>query len=172
MKDFAYFCTIIALGLLIKTKSCTTLEIVDELEKCMAEEHDTQETKECIFPFTYAEKEFIACTNYVNIYYEDKNWCATEVNELNETLVNWGICTSRNCPMQCGVQLDSEYPGWPCIFPFRYDGFEFNQCTRYSSSYYWCAVEVNEPTKEATKWGACNKYCKLAGKSQSFIPIF
>ena len=67
--------------------------------------------------------------------------------------------------MQCGVQLDSEYPGWPCIFPFRYDGFEFNQCTRHSSSYYWCAVEVCELTKEVTKWGACNKYCKLAGKS-------
>ena len=38
---------------------------------------------------------------------------------------------------------DTAY-GRPCVFPFKFDGVEYNACTYVNSEYLWCATDVDD----------------------------
>ena len=62
-------------------------------------------------------------------------------------------------------------PGQGCVFPFKYKGIEYNECTDVDSvndgnRYFWCATKINEDKEIAEggrNWGECNDYCRRHG---------
>ena len=62
------------------------------------------------------------------------------------------------------VDEDPDFPNVPCIFPFKYEGKVFHECTNYVYEDFkvWCATEVNETTQELlteNSWAECSKSC-------------
>ena len=47
-----------------------------------------------------------------------------------------GCCMTR-------APTDSTY-GNPCVFPFKFNGVEYNACTYVKSEYLWCATQVDD----------------------------
>ena len=62
-------------------------------------------------------------------------------------------------------------PGKQCIFPFKYKGIVYSECTDADSvndgnSYFWCATKVNQDKEIAEggrNWGECNDNCRRHG---------
>ena len=62
-------------------------------------------------------------------------------------------------------------PGKGCVFPFKYKGIEYTECTDVDSlndgnRYFWCATKINEDKEIAEggrNWGECNDYCRRHG---------
>ena len=62
-------------------------------------------------------------------------------------------------------------PGQHCIFPFKYKGIEYSECTdvdseKHGKSYFWCATKVNEDkeiVEGGRNWGECNDNCRRHG---------
>ena len=83
---------------------------------------------------------------------------------LNEN--SWGQC-SEQCPVDCRVSVDDpDFADRLCMFPFKYEGTEYNACTSKDdeSKRFWCAAEVNKMTREMPtnkSWGECNIYCPI-----------
>ena len=45
-------------------------------------------------------------------------------------------------------------PGKPCVFPFSYNGIEYNSCTHDRFQYFWCGVQYN--VTDHSGWGICS----------------
>ena len=62
-------------------------------------------------------------------------------------------------------------PGKGCVFPFKYKGIEYTECTDVDSvndgnRYFWCATKINEDkeiAEDGRNWGECNDYCRRHG---------
>merc|ERR1712106_943503 len=61
---------------------------------------------------------------------------------------------------------DCNTPEGPCVFPFKYKGETFKQCTDYDWDKHWCATKVDSSGKMET-WvncpDECLKACKIYG---------
>ena len=52
-----------------------------------------------------------------------------------------------------------------CIFPFKYNGIKYDECTRIDSEKSWCAYEVDASGNAVDgKWGDCDLGCTKLGK--------
>merc|ERR1719264_318531 len=69
-------------------------------------------------------------------------------------------------------ELGPGIPGKPCVFPFKVNGIEFNECTSYQSPYGWprCATKesqdldrprVGYSTNMVSSWGFCSQECPV-----------
>ena len=58
----------------------------------------------------------------------------------------------------------------PCVFPFRYDGIDYNECTSVDAASpvnVWCATEVAREFNNTVidgRWGDCSENCPGASK--------
>jgi len=47
--------------------------------------------------------------------------------------------------------------GRPCVFPFKFDGVEYNACTYVNSEYLWCATDVaDDGNMVPNRYGDCD----------------
>eukprot|EP00439_Symbiodinium_sp_Y106_P017205 s2487_g2.t1 len=59
-----------------------------------------------------------------------------------------------------GLAHDAKGPGRACVFPFRYDGVQYTECTMVKASAKWCATETDANGHYISgKWGHCNDAC-------------
>ena len=48
----------------------------------------------------------------------------------------------------------------PCVFPFKYNGKEYNQCTGIDHTMMWCSVKENgDYISDRESWGNCDPSC-------------
>ena len=77
-------------------------------------------------------------------------------------------------------ELGPGIPGKPCVFPFKVNGIEFNECTSYQSPYGWprCATKesqdldrprVGYSTNMVSSWGFCSQECPVEGTTMWFF---
>ena len=52
--------------------------------------------------------------------------------------------------------------GYPCLFPFFYQGKSYNACIILNHDQYWCGTSYDS-NGEDFYWGHCNKNCPIAG---------
>ena len=57
----------------------------------------------------------------------------------------------------------------PCVFPFKYQGTEYNACSNAGGYEHWCAYEVDEVgvNDVMTKWAYCMDNCVYPGTRQT-----
>jgi len=114
----------------------------------------------CVFPFKYMGKTFRQCTDYGSN--DEKPWCATKVDGSGKVEINSWV----DCPDECLKGTDCDTPEGPCVFPFKYKGETFKQCTDYDWDKHWCATKVDGSGKMET-WvncpDECLKACKIYG---------
>ena len=102
----------------------------------------------CIFPFKYDGFEFNQCTTHKTV--NGKAWCASEVDHDGIAQCyqkeNCDDCSSSYPRVEPPSSISTDINNRLCIFPFKYDGFEFNQCTTHKSvnGKAWCASEVDD----------------------------
>ena len=64
--------------------------------------------------------------------------------------------------------------GMPCVFPFKYGGILYNECTKVESVFNkpWCSVQTDAgKNTQAEKWGYCAPDCpaKASGYTTTTI---
>ena len=52
--------------------------------------------------------------------------------------------------------------GYPCLFPFFYQGKSYNACTLLNYHKYWCGTSYDS-NGEDFNWGICNTNCPIGG---------
>ena len=63
-------------------------------------------------------------------------------------------------------ELGAGIPGKPCVFPFKVNDIEFNECTSYQSPNGWprCATEESQNLiRYKGSWGFCGEECTVEG---------
>merc|ERR1712002_1363346 len=112
----------------------------------------TSPGRNCVFPFEYNGQRFNYCQQYNGQY-----WCSTTSRYQNQ----WAYCDERACPLAQGCPTKTSGgtdPGSRCVFPFEYDGEQFNSCQKYLFRY-WCSTT----STYQDKWAYCNEdVCPLA----------
>merc|ERR1712098_450418 len=73
---------------------------------------------------------------------EGRSWCTFGTPE------NWGWC---DYPYSGEKQSGSR----PCVFPFKYNGVVYNECTDIQWSNKWCATATNWRDEYIGAWGDC-----------------
>jgi len=132
---------------------------------------------QCQFPFSHKGVTYNGCP--VDPYEQDERWCSTKVDGQGEHVSgggHYGFCDS-GCPKHksttgstggsSGGSTGSQSKacksenGRDCVFPFKYKGTTYNQCTKKGSKKAWCANEVNERTGVAVsgEWADCEAGC-------------
>ena len=118
----------------------------------------------CLFPFTtkWDGKEYNKCKKEKY----DTFSCAVEKDD-NGTTIMFKDC-EKNCDSYLPNESNaSEYnpslpcateEGDPCVFPFSYNGNDYNSCTEAGGSPAWCATSVS-PFGDYDGYGICNKNC-------------
>merc|ERR1712142_812663 len=127
--------------------------------------------KPCIFPFSWRGITYNECTwvEYHNTEY--KPWCSTMVDENGAHIGGqgkWGNC-GPSCPIETTCMTNSgAAANKPCIFPFRWRGITYNECTwvEYHNTEYkpWCSTMVDENGAHIGgqgKWGNCGPSCPI-----------
>ena len=134
--------------------------------------------KDCVFPFKYEGVTYNECTTQDS----DTAWCSNRVNTRSGIAIKgeWSDC-EPGCPgtgsgnsgsgnagstggsQSKGTQLCKSENGRDCVFPFKYKGTTYNQCTKKGSKngVAWCANEVNDRTGVVVsgKWSDCDAGC-------------
>ena len=97
----------------------------------------------CVFPFSYKGVTHYQCT------YADSPvpWCATQVSTDGSVVTNmWGDCdmsqTSSCQAESLSISSCTATSGQQCVFPFRYKGVVYTQCTSIDQSQPWCSTSV------------------------------
>ena len=79
---------------------------------------------------------------------------------------NFGVCThpggqhSLNVFHKIVLSGCTESSGAACVFPFRYKGQTYYQCTEVDDFYSWCSTCVDHTGDFVdTKWGYCQQAC-------------
>jgi len=153
--------------------------------------------KLCVFPFIYKGETVSACTVRDDTSY----WCATSVDSANymqdfeycdsgcfasqEASVRPQLSTSVPTPVPTKFP---SLPGFkkfsipfvctsndtPCIFPFRYLGEFYSQCTSSSDRRPWCATAVDKKDHQILSWGYCDANCirptAFPTKKPTYVP--
>jgi len=103
----------------------------------------TQSGSSCVFPFSYKGVTHYQCT------YADSPvpWCATQVSTDGSVVTNmWGDCdmsqTSSCQAESLSISSCTATSGQQCVFPFRYKGVVYTQCTSIDQSQPWCSTSV------------------------------
>ena len=77
-------------------------------------------------------------------------------------------------------RITNNDPGKLCIFPFKYKGVTYNECTNVDNeiigaNIFWCATKVDEDGElaaDSRHWGECNEYCRTTGLCYQFTKVF
>ena len=86
------------------------------------------------------------------------------------------ICKTLDYISAACTTLSSSKPE-PCVFPFVYDGVEYNECTSVDAANpgnVWCATEVAPEYNNTVidgRWGDCAESCPGASKFNSTYPL-
>merc|ERR1711942_170650 len=76
---------------------------------------------------------------------EGLSWCSFGTPE------NWGWCDHpRPKKKQSGSR--------PCVFPFKYNGVVYNECTDIQWNNKWCATATNRRNEYIGAWGDCQLF--------------
>ena len=72
----------------------------------------------------------------------------------------------------CKTTSDSKTPNTLCVFPFRYKGTVYNECTDVEEGFYWCSTKVEDISDNYAyastytkhmhvggNWGKCEPEC-------------
>merc|ERR1712098_944298 len=103
----------------------------------------TSPGRNCVFPFEYKGQYFNHCQQY-----EGQYRCSTTSRYQNQ----WAYCNERACPLAQGCptkRSGGTDPGSRCVFPFEYDGEQFNSCQKYLFRY-WCSTTSTYKTNGLT----------------------
>jgi len=133
----------------------------------------THGNKPCIFPFRYRGRVYNGC-KYSKFGQGKRFWCPTEVRQGMDYMGKWGYCDRETCPQHvptkptmptmevCGTADTRK----PCVFPFKYRGVVYNECTTARASMYWCSTQVNKQGEYIRrKWGYCDEAsCNITQK--------
>lgn len=104
--------------------------------------------KMCKFPFIFNEVEYNQCTTIT----ESKPWCSLETTAAKQHVTGkFGFCIDNSADFQGNGVFDRE-----CIFPFIYQGVEYNQCTTIGEPRPWCSLETTAENVHVTgNFGFC-----------------
>ena len=86
------------------------------------------------------------------------------------------ICKALHYISAACTTLSSSKPE-PCVFPFVYDGVEYNECTSVDAANpgnVWCATEVAPEYNNTVidgRWGDCAESCPGASKFNGVYSI-
>jgi len=127
----------------------------------------TQSGSSCVFPFSYKGVTHYQCT------YADSPvpWCATQVSSDGSVVTNmWGDCdmssTSSCSAESLSISSCTATSGQQCVFPFRYKGVVYTECTSIDQSQPWCSTSVTSSGDHVTgSLGFCPSTCAGAGSS-------
>ncbi|XP_062994256.1 uncharacterized protein LOC134406668 [Elgaria multicarinata webbii] len=143
---------------------CATTPSYDKDSKwkaCSLQEYGgNADGQTCVFPFTYKNQIFEACTN------EDGNgrfWCATTANYDKDQ--KWSLCADTELKrLEVPISGSNVNPNGSCVFPFIYKSKSYTSCTTdgVATWKYWCSLTGNYDNDQ--KW----KYCEPSGHS---VPI-
>ncbi|XP_077370305.1 matrix metalloproteinase-9 [Festucalex cinctus] len=100
----------------------------------------------CRFPFTFEGKSYSTCTTDGRT--DNLPWCATTSNFARDK--KYGFC-----PSELLYTFDGNADAAPCVFPFVFQGKEYNSCTKEGrqDQYRWCATTAN--FDQDKKYGFC-----------------
>ena len=112
--------------------------------------------KACVFPFRYYGGTFNECAPYGT----DRGWCSTLTDSNGNHMSGqgkWGICpsdcgrptTTPSPPSGCKT-VGGNVPGKPCVFPFRFRGILYNECTMEMDTKLWCSTSTNSDNDHQT----------------------
>merc|ERR1711983_386761 len=125
----------------------------------------------CVFPFKYKGVEYFKCT------YADSPtpWGATEVDSSSNVFTNkWGDCddsSTTSCETGTISITARTTAAGQCIFPFRYKGVVYNECTTIDRISAWCSTSTdNAGTHVEGNEGFCPSSCPLSNESTSCTP--
>jgi len=114
----------------------------------------TQSGSSCVFPFSYKGVTHYQCT------YADSPvpWCATQVSSDGSVVTNmWGDCdmssTSSCSAESLSISSCTATSGQQCVFPFRYKGVVYTECTSIDQSQPWCSTSVTSSGNHQTRVG-------------------
>jgi len=122
----------------------------------------------CVFPFTYKGVTYSQCT------YADSPvpWCATATSSDGSVITNsWGDCDISSHTSSCSTQTISTSScvatsGATCIFPFRYKGVVYSECTSVDQTQPWCSTSVTAAGEHIDgSLGFCPSTCPGASGS-------
>ena len=110
----------------------------------------------CVFPFVFQGQRYDACTTDRDP--TGRQWCSTRTNPTNDKHQTgfWGYCDPRTCNPECTVYT---VDGKACVFPFRYAGTLYNDCTTVddAAGRAWCSTRTDpqDNTHVQGNWGHC-----------------
>ena len=67
---------------------------------------------------------------------------------------------------ECKTEPAAGRDGSECVFPFKYKGTTYKQCTKVDSEEAWCAFGIDANTEVPTDglhWGDCSPGCPGTG---------
>jgi hypothetical protein len=104
----------------------------------------------CVFPFMYKGMVFTGCTTIESD--DNRKWCGTKTGEVLSH-GQWGYCECEKKEVStCGGTANGE----ACVFPFTYEGVEYDDCTMVEHDQPWCLTRPGLFDGH-DKWGNC--YC-------------
>ena len=67
------------------------------------------------------------------------------------------------------VAVNGPQQNSPCIFPFKYKGKDYEACTDFEHTQYWCSTKVDTNGNHIDgQWGDCGVLCpNVEGKSSN-----
>ncbi|XP_044300700.1 epididymal sperm-binding protein 1-like [Varanus komodoensis] len=134
---------------------CATTADYDKDSKwkaCITEEYGGNSNGgQCVFPFTYMDKEYTTCTNEDT---DGRFWCATTANYDKDK--KWSFCADTR--MSNGEIVKPGNVGSskaPCSFPFIYKGKTYTECTSKGTLTWklWCSLTSNYDRDK--RWRYC-----------------
>ncbi|CAE7266798.1 unnamed protein product [Symbiodinium natans] len=107
--------------------------------------------------------------------YEVRLYNGRAREERNVTFVNV-VQITGDCRVKAGCGTRGEAgvgANRACVFPFRYDGVMYTECTMQKASEKWCATETDANGHYISgRWGHCNDACaKDSESSEVEVPV-
>ena len=73
-------------------------------------------------------------------------------------------CWNGDPAFTCKQRPCTTDSGKPCVFPFKYLGKTYNECTWALAAEPWCSTQVDSDGNHITyHWGYCGPYCPISG---------
>jgi len=107
----------------------------------------------CVFPFTYQGVQYNECITVDN---NGVPWCSLTPDYDSD--LEYG-----NCAPTLKTTNGNVIPGTACVFPFTFNGIQYNKCITEYNTIPWCATTSNYDWD--LQWGNCD--C-----TDSVVPTF